>query len=356
MGIINKLRKSSIILFCLSFIALIGTLLLHNLLVSFKFSNSEYPFYLKPGTNIYCDETNDYCNNILVKKVYARSLENCNKIQTHVGVFYNEQLLGIDEFLNLNISKSERAKSSKSKNFYVKVIKTGKKDEGYKNLSCIKNSDLFETYKKFPIVFDLIADIRENPKYTAGTSDKVNPYFYGETSISNIAKRFPQNYIFKSLLYISSIIMFLYWNYNNKTFKYLTNNSKRNLFLIFGYSSAVFLFLHVLLLGQTFELKFFKTLKRIVIVLFILSEILAQFYLVRAIKNNLNLYYQYINEKVLNLKIFLIYSVILISILILSILIFRDLTKEFDYILEWNYFTVLLFYYLLSFFMWKKKI
>ena len=88
MGVISKLRKSSIILFCLSFIALIGTLLLHNIIVSFKFSNSVYPFNLKPGTVITCDETNGYCNNILDKKVYASSLENCNKIETNAGVFY----------------------------------------------------------------------------------------------------------------------------------------------------------------------------------------------------------------------------------------------------------------------------
>ena len=34
---------------------------------------------------------------------------------------------------------------------------------------------------------------------------------------------------------------------------------------------------------------------------------------------------------------------------------FYDLDSKVDYILEWNYFLILLFFYLLSFFMWKKN-
>ena len=34
---------------------------------------------------------------------------------------------------------------------------------------------LFGTYEKFPIVFDFIAKIRENPKFRPGTANSVNP-------------------------------------------------------------------------------------------------------------------------------------------------------------------------------------
>ena len=47
--------------------------------------------------------------------------------------------------------------------------------------------------------------------------------------------------------------------------------------------------------------------------------------------------------------------VIVATIFIVLILIIYDLNKKFDYILEWNYFLILLFYYLFSFFMWKKE-
>lgn len=353
-GVINKLRKSSIILFCLSFTAIIGCLIINNILVSFKYSNSLYPLNFKVGTIIYCNASNNYCTNILDKKVYLKSLGDCNKFQKHLSVYYGNKILSREEFINLNIPFSERAKFNDSREFYIKILQSGEND-GYKNLNCIKNSNIYDKYNSFSILFDLIARLKEDPRYTAGTSIKVNPYLYGETSISNIAKRFPQNYVFKSLLFISAVIMFFYWKYNNIIFKNITSIKKNNPFLIFGYSSAVFLFLHVLLLGQSFELKILMTFKKLIIVSFILSELLAQFYLVRTIKNNLNSYINLINRKIFKLKIFLIYSVIIISIFIIFILIFRDLTKEVDYILEWNYFTILLFYYLLSYYMWKKN-
>lgn len=353
-GVINKLRKSSILLFCLSFAAVIGCLIIHNILVGFKYSNSLYPLNFKEGTVIYCNASNNYCTNILDKKVYLKSLGDCNKFQKVLAVYYGNKILNKEEFINLNIPFSERSKFGDSKEFYIKIFQTGKND-GYKNLNCIKNSNIFDKYNSFSLLFDLIARLKEDPRYSAGTSNKVNPYLYGETSISNIAKRFPQNYVFKSLLFISSIIMFFYWRYNNIIFKNITSVTKNNLFLLFGCSSAVFLFLHVLLLGQSFELKILMIFKKLIIVSFILSELLAQFYLVKTIRNNLNSYITLINKKIFKLKILLIYSVIIISIFIISILIFKDLTKEVDYILEWNYFTILLFYYLLSYYMWKKN-
>ena len=41
-------------------------------------------------------------------------------------------------------------------------------------------------------------------------------------------------------------------------------------------------------------------------------------------------------------------------ILILTILIFYNLPSNIDYILEWNYFLILLIFYFLSYLMWKK--
>tara|TARA_Y100001970_G_scaffold284787_1_gene402899 strand:- start:3304 stop:4389 length:1086 start_codon:yes stop_codon:yes gene_type:complete len=355
LGAIINLRRYSLTLFCLSFFALIGTLLFHNILVEFKFKNSTFPLNLEPETIIKCNQHNNFCLNFINQENYVKPLDNCNKHETIYSIIYNNKSYGKDGFLNLEISDTEKLKFSNSNNFYVKVLKSGPDNKVYIDKFCIKNSEIYETYKKFPFLFDAISNIRNNPKYTAGTSSSINPYIYGESSISNIAKRFPQNYIFKSLLYLSTILIFLYWRSNNLILNYLKKEkNKNNLFLIFGYCSGIFLFLHVLMLGNNFEFKILMLFKRLVIVFFILSEILAQFYLIKSIKNNLNIYLEKINKRILTIKIIFIYSIIFVSIFVLGILIFRDLTKEVDYIIEWNYFTILLFFYLLSFFMWKK--
>ena len=149
--------------------------------------------------------------------------------------------------------------------------------------------------------------------------------------------------------------MVMYWYSYNKIYNHLSLNNKINDFLIFGCLSGFFLFLHVLFLGSDIQSEIFKSIRRIVIVSFILCEVLAQFFLVKKIysikKNILN----YINEFFLNLKILLVGFILLATATIITILIFYDLPKKFDYFLEWNYFLILLFFYLLTFFMWKNK-
>ena len=53
-------------------------------------------------------------------------------------------------------------------------------------------------------------------------------------------------------------------------------------------------------------------------------------------------------------KIAFVATMILISTIIIGILVFYNLPPNVDYFLEWNYFLVLLFFYLLSSIMWKK--
>ena len=125
--------------------------------------------------------------------------------------------------------------------------------------------------------------------------------------------------------------------------------------MIYGYLSGLFLFLHVLFLGIDLDNNIFQSIRRIVIVCFILCEILAQFCLVKkiySIKKNIKIY---INELFLKLKIILVGFILIASFIILSTLAFYDLEQNFDYFLEWNYFLILLLFYLLTFLMWKKE-
>ena len=62
-------------------------------------------------------------------------------------------------------------------------------------------------------------------------------------------------------------------------------NSRNNKFVFFGKASALFLFLHIIFLGMEIDSKNFNLLRKLVIV-FILSEIIAQFLLtIKLFKN-----------------------------------------------------------------------
>ena len=79
--------------------------------------------------------------------------------------------------------------------------------------------------------------------------------------------------------------MYLYWvNYRHLFIEIL--KSSNNKFVYFGLASAFFLFFHVLLLGVEIDNKIFKLMRKLIIVSFILSEIIAQFYLsIKLFKN-----------------------------------------------------------------------
>lgn len=202
--------------------------------------------------------------------------------------------------------------------------------------------------------FQKIYEIKNDKNFQSATSKAVFPFIYGETSISNIVKRFPVNFTFKPLIYISCIYMLLYWFSYNKVINQIYNTKKINKFFIFGFLSALFLFLHTTFLGSEIDNKILKLLKRLLVIFFILFEVMAQYYLIKELYNLKEKIKKFINVVYLNLKIILVSSVIVATVFILAILSFKDLDSKVDYILEWNYFLILLLYYLFSFLMWKK--
>ena len=131
-----------------------------------------------------------------------------------------------------------------SKDIKLKIALLHKNEVDY---SCIKNSVFYPIYEKLPFMGELCSKLREQASF--GTSNPVFPFLYGETSISNIVKRFPQSYVFKPLLYLSSIFMILYWINYQRIFIRIENTKKISKFLIFGIASSLFLILHVLFLG-----------------------------------------------------------------------------------------------------------
>ena len=124
-------------------------------------------------------------------------------------------------------------------------------------------------------------------------------------------------------------------------------------FFYLGALSCICLTLHAAFLGLDFDSKLFDKLRRLIIIFFIFFEITAQILLVRnlfEIKQKIQIY---INFFILKLKIAFVIIVLAATFVAFLILGFGDPTTAFKHILEWNYFAFLLFYYLLSRFLWK---
>ena len=112
--------------------------------------------------------------------------------------------------------------------------------------------------------------------------------------------------------------------------------------------------LHSIFLGIKFDFAIYKLFRRVILLLFIIFEITAQFYLIKIFIENKEKLKNLIKIKFLILKKFLVYSLILVAILIFPFLPFNNL-KILKHMLEWNYFMGVITFYLLTFFMWKKS-
>ena len=115
----------------------------------------------------------------------------------------------------------------------------------------------------------------------------------------------------------------------------------------------MFLAVHSIFLGIKFDIQIYKLLRRVVLLLFIIFEIIAQGILVYhffKIKKQLT---KLINKKILILKIMLVSILAVVAILSLPILLNKDYT-HFKHALEWNYFVGVILFYLFSRFFWKR--
>ena len=186
-----------------------------------------------------------------------------------------------------------------------------------------------------------------------GRSNFTIPYLDGSLSISRASRTFPQYLIFKPAMILTSVLVYYYWVNNNK----LINNYKlTNInykFKIFGILSAIFLSIHSIFLGVKFDIQLYKLMRRLVLLLFIIFEIVAQGILVYhffKIKDKIILL---INKKVLILKAILVSILAIVAILSLPILLNKDNT-HFKHALEWNYFVGVILFYFFTRFFWRR--
>ena len=95
-------------------------------------------------------------------------------------------------------------------------------------------------------------------------------------------------------------------------------------------------------------------MRRFILLCFIIFEVTAQGYLVITlykIKEEIN---NFINTKVLKMKIFLVSTLVIVGVLCIPIVSLPG-NKFIKHALEWDYFIGVIAFYLLTFFMWKKK-
>jgi len=197
----------------------------------------------------------------------------------------------------------------------------------------------------------------ENTIFTVdqiGRSGFTIPYIDGSLSISRSARTYPTYLIFKPGMIITAILLIQYWIANNRLFQKINNNNRNNYFLFFGVGSAIFLISHSIFLGVNFEIDLYKFLRRFVLLGFIIFEVIAQTLLViNLIKNKVKIS-QFINKKILSIKIFLVLILIIVALLSVPILNSSDYT-HFKHALEWNYFLGIVSFYLLTFLFWKRS-
>ena len=151
----------------------------------------------------------------------------------------------------------------------------------------------------------------------------------------------------------TAVLLYYYWKNNNDLINKYKTTEINYKFKTFGILSAVFLAIHSIFLGIKFDIQIYKLLRRVVLLLFIIFEIIAQGILVYhlfKIKHQLT---KIIIKKILIVKITLVSILATVAILSLPILLNKDNT-HFKHALEWNYFIGVILFYLLSKFFWKR--
>ncbi len=212
------------------------------------------------------------------------------------------------------------------------------------------------------LAINLCLLIAQNPEFLENTFLRVDmigrsgfsiPYLDGSLSISRASRTFPQYLIFKPSMIFTAILLYYYWKNNNELVNKLNATNKIYKFKTFGILSAIFLAIHSIFLGIKFDYQIYKLLRRIVLLLFIIFEIVAQGYLVFHFYKLKTKLFNLINKKILITKIILVSILASVAIICLPILVTKGNT-HFKHALEWNYFVGVILFYLFSRFFWRR--
>ena len=229
------------------------------------------------------------------------------------------------------------------------------------NIAQIRKLSLWIFFTPF-LAINLCLVISQNPEFLENTLFTVDhigrsgfsiPYLDGSLSISRASRTFPQYLIFKPAMIATAIILYYYWFSNNNLVNKLKLTNINYKFKTFGILSAIFLAIHSIFLGIKFDIQIYKLMRRVILLLFIIFEIIAQGMLVYHFFNLKEKLSELINKKILYIKAILVSVLAVVAILSLPLLISKGNT-HFKHALEWNYFVGVILFYLLTRFFWKR--
>jgi hypothetical protein len=183
------------------------------------------------------------------------------------------------------------------------------------------------------------------------------PYIDGGASISRTVRPYPTWLIFKPAMFLTSFLLIKYWLYNKDIINFFNENHKYlKKILFFGIASAIALTVHSIFLGIKFDNDLYKLFRRVIMVVFITFEITAQAYLILALYSFKEKLVKYINTRVLKAKLILVSLMVIVALISLPIISMPGNQFKFlKHALEWNYFLGVITFYILTFYMWKKK-
>ena len=172
------------------------------------------------------------------------------------------------------------------------------------------------------------------------------PYIDGQVSISRTARVFPTYLIFKPAMFLTAFFLIQYWRLNfNLMAKINSYLNYKKFFIFFGIGSAIFLVLHSIFLGIKFDNDLYKVFRRILVLLFIIFEIVAQTILVINFYKIREQIKKITNNKILNLKIILVSILVVVALVSIPFLVSEGY-NSFKHALEWNYFIGVISFYL----------
>ena len=175
------------------------------------------------------------------------------------------------------------------------------------------------------------------------------PNIDGCTSISQVGRYPPINYFFKTFMFISIFIIFIYWKSN---YTLLSRNNSLLLYKItflLGIFSVIFFALYITFLGEGDYYRFFR---RIGIFIYIFFTVISELLLSISYKKNL---YLFKNNKIINLKFYFNLVLSTFGLILLPLVIYKIIDyPNFKNIVSWNYFILIQINFLITFFCWKK--
>ena len=353
----NKIKNYAVASFLVTLIGINACLLIYKSLGDFIYESSgKTRLDIYPNFNWDANE-HTYSFNEFQKINNNKkdvSFINCPKFQ--YWFYYNTVDNEVVKIKQLGSLSDENVKLMEKLVSNNKIKSVTIKNDQTINGRCIKNNGFsYSLLKNFNLLETII--ITAIQKNTAGFVKIENPYFYGEVSISRTARNFPSVIIFKTFIILSAFLLVLYWKNNLNLFNELKNlnilNKFSKSFFYIGILSCIFLALHATFLGLDFDSKIFSKMRRVIIILFIFFELCAQIFLTINLFKFREQLKEFIRPLVLKIKIIFVIAVFFATCLALSILIVGSPSTAFKHTLEWNYFSFLLLYYLLSRLLWK---